>query len=133
MTHTLVVCKPKLPDQYLTQRVDLKRQLDQMHSGEVMYFPVFELVPDLNAMARIRPWIDNATEKANRLIVFVSPSVLEIAVTNLGQWPANVYCAVMGRQSAKLASDRSEERRVGKESRIRGARGAGKRNRKESR
>ncbi|WP_394672389.1 uroporphyrinogen-III C-methyltransferase [Limnobacter sp.] len=105
MTHTLVVCKPKLPDQYLTQRVDLKRQLDQMHSGEVMYFPVFELVPDLNAMARIRPWIDNATEKANRLIVFVSPSVLEIAVTNLGQWPANVYCAVMGRQSAKLASD----------------------------
>jgi uroporphyrin-3 C-methyltransferase len=105
MTHTLVVCKPKLPDQYLTQRVDLKRQLDQMHSGEVMYFPVFELVPDLNAMALIRPWIDNATEKANRLIVFVSPSVLEIAVTNLGQWPANVYCAVMGRQSAKLASD----------------------------
>ena len=105
MTHTLVVCKPKLPDQYLTQRVDLKRQLDQMHSGEVMYFPVFELVPDLNAMARIRPWIDNATEKANRLIVFVSPSVLEIAVTNLGRWPANVNCAVMGRQSAKLASD----------------------------
>lgn len=105
MTHTLVVCKPKLPDQYLTQRVDLKRQLDQMNSGEVMYFPVFELVPDLNAMALIRPWIDNATEKANRLIVFVSPSVLEIAVTNLGQWPANVYCAVMGRQSAKLASD----------------------------
>jgi uncharacterized protein HemX/uroporphyrinogen-III synthase len=105
MTHTLVVCKPKLPDQYLTQRVDLKRQLDQMHSGEVMYFPVFELVPDLNAMALIRPWIDNATEKANRLIVFVSPSVLEIAVTNLGRWPANVNCAVMGRQSAKLASD----------------------------
>ena len=105
MTHTLVVCKPKLPDQYLTQRVDLKRQLDQMHAGHVMYFPVFELVPDLEAMLTIRPWLDAATEKSNHLIVFVSPSVLEIAVTNLGQWPAHVYCGVMGRQSAKLAMD----------------------------
>ncbi|MDP3271923.1 MAG: hypothetical protein EVA59_13125 [Limnobacter sp.] len=105
MTHTLVVCKPKLPDQYLTQRVDLKRQLDQMHAGHVMYFPVFELVPDLAAMLTIRPWLDAATEKSNHLIVFVSPSVLEIAVTNLGQWPAHVYCGVMGRQSAKLAMD----------------------------
>lgn len=105
MTHTLVVCKPKLPDQYLTQRVDLKRQLDQMHAGHVMYFPVFELVPDLAAMLTIRPWVDAATEKSNHLIVFVSPSVLEIAVTNLGQWPAHVYCGVMGRQSAKLAMD----------------------------
>lgn len=105
MTHTLVVCKPKLPDQYLTQRVDLKRQLDQMHAGHVMYFPVFELVPDLAAMLTIRPWLDAATEKSNHLIVFVSPSVLEIAVTNLGQWPAHVYCGVMGRQSAKLATD----------------------------
>lgn len=105
MTHTLVVCKPKLPDQYLTQRVDLKRQLDQMHAGHVMYFPVFELVPDLAAMLTIRPWLDAATEKSNQLIVFVSPSVLEIAVTNLGQWPAHVYCGVMGRQSANLAMD----------------------------
>ncbi len=105
MTHTLVVCKPKLPDQYLTQRVDLKRQLDQMHAGHVMYFPVFELVPDLAAMLTIRPWLDADTEKSNHLIVFVSPSVLEIAVTNLGQWPAHVYCGVMGRQSAKLAMD----------------------------
>ncbi|PQJ25797.1 hypothetical protein BSZ31_13355 [Limnobacter sp. SAORIC-690] len=95
----------KLPDQYLTQRVDLKRQLDQMHAGHVMYFPVFELVPDLAAMLTIRPWLDAATEKSNHLIVFVSPSVLEIAVTNLGQWPAHVYCGVMGRQSAKLAMD----------------------------
>ncbi|WP_146106695.1 uroporphyrinogen-III C-methyltransferase [Limnobacter sp. SAORIC-690] len=94
-----------MPDQYLTQRVDLKRQLDQMHAGHVMYFPVFELVPDLAAMLTIRPWLDAATEKSNHLIVFVSPSVLEIAVTNLGQWPAHVYCGVMGRQSAKLAMD----------------------------
>ena len=105
MAHTLVVCKPKLPDQYLTQRVDLKRQLDQMHSGHVMYFPVFELVPDLASLLTIRPWLETTTDKPNHLIVFVSPSVLEIAVTNLGQWPANVYCGVMGRQSAKLAID----------------------------
>ena len=105
MTHTLVVCKPKLPDQYLTQRVDLKRQLDQMHAGHVMYFPVFELVPDLATILTIRQWLDAVTEKPNHLIVFVSPSVLEIAVTNLGQWPAHVYCGVMGRQSAKLAMD----------------------------
>jgi uncharacterized protein HemX/uroporphyrinogen-III synthase len=62
-------------------------------------------VPDLAAMLTIRPWLDAATEKSNHLIVFVSPSVLEIAVTNLGQWPAHVYCGVMGRQSAKLAMD----------------------------
>lgn len=105
MTHTLVVCKPKLPDQYLTQRVDLKRQLDQMNLGHVMYFPVFELVPDLASLATIRAWLDADTDKPNHLVVFVSPSVLEIAVTQLGQWPDSVYCGVMGRQSAKLAMD----------------------------
>lgn len=105
MAHTLVVCKPKLPDQYLTQRLDLKRQLDQMDSGHVMYFPVFELVPDLVAISTIRPWLDTSAAKPKRLIVFVSPSVLEIAVSNLGQWPEGVYCGVMGKQSAKLALD----------------------------
>lgn len=105
MTHTLVVCKPKLPEQYLTQRIDLKRQLDQMQTGAVMYFPVFELIPDTKALDEISIWLGRETQKTNRMIVFVSPSVLEIAATFMEKWPANLYCGVMGQQSAKLAMD----------------------------
>lgn len=105
MRHTLVVCKPKLPEQYLAQRLDLKRQLEQAHHANILYFPVFELVPDFSSVAEIGQWLEAATEKTNHLIVFVSPSVLEITVTQIGKWPAHVYCGVMGRQSAKLALD----------------------------
>lgn len=105
MSHTLVVCKPKLPDAYLTQRLSLKHELEQSHDGQVMYLPVFELLPNLSALAEIATWANTPTNKAIRLIVFVSPSVLEIAVTHLGKWPVDVFCGVMGRQSAKLAID----------------------------
>lgn len=105
MTHTLVVCKPKLPEQYLTQRLDLKRQLEQAQHGSVLYFPVFDLVPDLPAIAGILPWVETVSEKPQRLIVFVSPSVLEIVLTHVREWPANAFCGVMGNQSAKLARE----------------------------
>lgn len=105
MSHTLVVCKPKLPEQYLAQRLDLKRQLEQAQHAKVLYFPVFDLVPDFSAMAQINPWLSQETGRAKHMIVFVSPSVLEITVTHMGKWPAGVYCGVMGRQSAKLAGD----------------------------
>ncbi|MCR2747013.1 uroporphyrinogen-III C-methyltransferase [Limnobacter parvus] len=105
MSHTLVVCKPKLPEQYLAQRLDLKYQLEQAQHANVLYFPVFELVPDFAAMGEINSWLSQETERTKRMIVFVSPSVLEITVTHMGKWPTDVYCGVMGRQSAKLASD----------------------------
>lgn len=105
MTHTLVVCKPKLPDQYLAQRLDLKHQLEQARHASILYFPVFELVPDLSAISQVLPWVEAVSEKPNRLIVFVSPSVLEIVLTHVRDWPANVFCGVMGRQSAKLAME----------------------------
>lgn len=103
MSHTLVVCKPKLPEQYLVQRLNLKKQLEQAQHASVLYFPVFELVPDFSALAEIKHWLTLETGRAKRMIVFVSPSVLEITVTHMGKWPAAVYCGVMGRQSAKLA------------------------------
>lgn len=103
MTYTLVVCKPNLPEQYLTQRVELKRALDEAGLSDVLYFPVFDLVPDLPRLADIAAWLKQESEKPNRLAVFVSPSVLEIVLTHLGGWPSDVFCGVMGKQSAKLA------------------------------
>lgn len=103
MTHTLVVCKPKLPERYVAQQDDLKRELLQAQHAEVIYFPVFELVPDCLAMTGIQNWLNEQSDRKNRVIVFVSPSVIEIALTHLGAWPGNVYCGVMGKQSAKLA------------------------------
>lgn len=105
MTYTLVVCKPKLPEQYLTQRVELKRALDEAGLSKILYFPVFDLVPDFSTLGEIAAWLKQQSEKPNRLVVFVSPSVLEIVLTHLGSWPSNVFCGVMGKQSAKLAAD----------------------------
>ena len=103
MSHTLVVCKPKLPEQYLTQRLDLQRQLEQARHKSILYFPIFELVPQLACLSEIKPWLEEDTSKEHHLIVFVSPSVLEITLAHLGKWPPQAYCGVMGRQSAKLA------------------------------
>lgn len=103
MTRTLVVCKPRLPEAYVVQRRDLDAQLKQSQHCTLIYFPVFELLPNEQAIAGISNWCQNATDKPVRLLVFVSPSVLEIVLTQLGSWPANVYCGVMGQQSAKLA------------------------------
>lgn len=105
MTYTLVVCKPRLPEQYLTQRIEIKRALDQAGHSNILYFPVFELIPDFSAMSEIGHWLKQEAPQPNRLMVFVSPSVLEIVLTHLGGWPSNVFCGVMGKQSAKLALD----------------------------
>ena len=105
MTQTLVVCKPRLPEQYLAQRLDLKQQLEQASHSSILYFPVFELVPDLSVISEILPWVESSSERPKRLIVFVSPSVLEIVVTHVRTWPENTFCGVMGRQSAKLARE----------------------------
>lgn len=105
MAYTLVVCKPKLPEQYLTQRVELKRSLDEAGLSKILYFPVFDLVPDFSTLGEIAAWLKKECEKPNRLVVFVSPSVLEIVLTHLGGWPSNIFCGVMGKQSAKLAVD----------------------------
>ncbi|HEX4856973.1 MAG TPA: uroporphyrinogen-III C-methyltransferase [Limnobacter sp.] len=109
MSHTLVVCKPRLPEQYLTQRLELQRQLEKAGISPVVYFPVFELTPDPVAIEKLVQWVKSPVEgndesrKADRLVVFVSPSVLEIVASHLGPWPADLFCGVMGRQSAQLA------------------------------
>lgn len=100
---TLVVCKPKLPERYAVQRDELTRGLSGIESDSVIYFPVFELTPDLPAIEQISQWFTSQSPKSKRMIVFVSPSVLEIAVTTFGAWPEQVLCGVMGSQSKALA------------------------------
>ena len=69
MAYTLVVCKPKLPEQYLTQRVELKRSLDEAGLSKILYFPVFDLVPDFSTLGEIAAWLKQESEKPNRLVV----------------------------------------------------------------
>ena len=101
---TLVVCKPRLPERYSVQRDELTRGLSGIAADSVVYFPVFELTPDLPAIEQISQWLTSQSAKSKRMIVFVSPSVLEIAVTTFGAWPEQVLCGVMGSQSKALAS-----------------------------
>lgn len=103
MTHTLVVCKPRLPEQYLTQRLDLEGQLRAAGIQRVVYFPVFELIPDPVEIEQIAAWAKTLPDAGQKLLVFVSPSVLEIAASHLGSWPEHLLCGVMGQQSARLA------------------------------
>lgn len=102
MKHTLVVCKPRLPAQYTAQRTELDSELEQL-ACPVIRMPVFELVPDADGLAKFKAWLGEPAAKPQRIVVFVSPSVLEIALGALGKWPAGVHCAVMGHQSAQLA------------------------------
>ncbi len=100
---TLVVCKPKLPERYAVQRDELMRGLRGIAADSVVFFPIFELTPDLPAIEQISQWFGGQSSKSKRMIVFVSPSVLEIAVTTFGAWPEQVFCGVMGSQSKALA------------------------------
>ncbi len=100
---TLVVCKPRLPERYAVQRDELTRGLSGIAADSVIYFPVFELTPDLPAIEQISQWLTSQSARSKRMIVFVSPSVLEIAVTTFGAWPEQVLCGVMGSQSKALA------------------------------
>jgi uroporphyrinogen-III synthase len=104
MTYTLVVCKPKLPPQYLVQKESLKGELESYGLTDVLYFPVFDIVPYDTAMTQITLWAERISTRPNQLIVFVSPSALEIVLSNMPVWPAHVFCGVMGLQSATLAS-----------------------------
>jgi uncharacterized protein HemX/uroporphyrinogen-III synthase len=103
MGQTLVVCKPKLPERYAVQRNELLRGLNEIAADGVVYFPVFELSPDLPAIEQIAQWIVEQSARSKRMLVFVSPSVLELAVTTLGAWPEHMLCGVMGNQSKALA------------------------------
>lgn len=105
MKQTLVVCKPRLPAQYVAQRAALLEQLQGLRSTvDVLECPLFDLVPLNEPLAQCRDWVLSGQSERVRVAVFVSPSVLEMALLALGQpWPTQVYCAVMGHQSARLA------------------------------
>lgn len=101
--NTLVVCKPRLPANFKAQKAILESQLQVGDGTELMYLPVFDLVPDESAIQTLRDWISSINGQTPRLVVFVSPSALEIAMQHLGPWPSGLYCGLMGRQSARLA------------------------------
>ena len=103
MTRTLVICKPRLPALYTAQRAVLETELGDLAAVKTLFMPVFDLAPIATALDRLREFVVSDSVKPNCMVVFVSPSVLEICLTDMQIWPEHVYCAVMGRQSALLA------------------------------
>lgn len=98
---TLVVCKPSLPDQYDVQRQALNQEI---RGVEVFQMPIFKLHPSKPGLVRLKQILTTPTqdEKVD-LLVFVSPSALELVLGDLNEWPAGSFCGVMGRQSAHCA------------------------------
>ncbi|HEY1058638.1 MAG TPA: uroporphyrinogen-III C-methyltransferase [Limnobacter sp.] len=103
MGWTLVVCKPQLPEGYSIQKAELDEQLTLGTQAAVVNLPVFELVPHTARLATLRDWMAAPRRRFQKLVVFVSPSALEMAMTGVAEWPADLMCGVMGRQSARLA------------------------------
>ncbi|MCQ8896067.1 uroporphyrinogen-III C-methyltransferase [Limnobacter humi] len=103
MDWTLVVCKPKLPDGYSVQKSELDEQLTLGNQASVLNLPVFELVPHTAKLTALRDWMAAPRRRFQKMVVFVSPSALEMAMTHVTEWPADLMCGVMGRQSARLA------------------------------
>ncbi|WP_370261545.1 uroporphyrinogen-III C-methyltransferase [Limnobacter sp.] len=103
MTPTLVVCKPRLPDDYTVQKQALADTLRSLGLVNHVFFPVFDLKPLDEPIAQVQQWINQADTNKPRMVVFVSPSVLEVVIHRVGVWPKGVVCAVMGQQSRALA------------------------------
>jgi uroporphyrinogen-III synthase len=109
--HTLVVCKPQLPPAYTAQA---KLWPAPPPGVLVQHCPMLALHPLPQALQALHTWVHapgialSPAEYAGRqnlfkVAVFVSPSVLEFALSGIGSWPADIFCAVMGQQSAALA------------------------------
>jgi uroporphyrin-3 C-methyltransferase len=103
MNTTLIICKPQLPEQFLIQRASLAAQLPVEPGLQVLPLPLFDLVPNSEVIQRVFEWVKSPALRPHQLLVFVSPSALEMVLHNMGAWPESLYCAVMGRQSAELA------------------------------
>ncbi|HEX4917554.1 MAG TPA: uroporphyrinogen-III C-methyltransferase [Limnobacter sp.] len=103
MNRTLVVCKPRLPDDYTVQKQTLRQAMSSLGLTDHVFFPVFELKPLDEAIARAQAWANQAGDVAPRMVVFVSPSVLEVVKHRMGEWPSGLLCGVMGQQSRSLA------------------------------
>ncbi|HEX4843872.1 MAG TPA: uroporphyrinogen-III C-methyltransferase [Limnobacter sp.] len=103
MNRTLVVCKPRLPEDYTVQKQTLRQALSSLGLSDHVFFPVFELKPLDGAIAQVRTWASDGQGGPTRMVVFVSPSVLEIVTHRMGEWPSGLLCGVMGQQSRSLA------------------------------
>lgn len=100
---TLVVTKPLLPESLSTQKTILLSSLSEAEGYNRLHFPVFELLPLQDALAEMMEFCEAAHSASNRIVVFVSPSALEIGMSCIKQWPEHLLCGVMGHQSAILA------------------------------
>ncbi|HEX4878813.1 MAG TPA: uroporphyrinogen-III C-methyltransferase [Limnobacter sp.] len=103
MNRTLVVCKPRLPDEYVVQKQSLRQALSNLGLNDHVFFPVFQLTPLDEPIARVRVWAGEGDGSRPRMVVFVSPSVLEIVKHRMGDWPDGLFCGLMGQQSKMLA------------------------------
>lgn len=103
MKTTLIICKPKLPEHFHVQRQWLTSQIGVGTDTEVINLPLFDLVPHAQQMEALAQWAKTQSAREHKVMVFVSPSVLEMAMQCMQQWPADLYCGVMGQQSARLA------------------------------
>lgn len=101
---TLVVTKPRLPDNMRLQSKRLKQELVNIEPEHSIWFlPVFELSDKPESHPALLKFAESSLEK-RKLIVFVSPSALEFGMAALGGvWPQGVACGLMGAQSASLA------------------------------
>lgn len=103
MNTTLIICKPQLPEQFLVQRTQLVAQLPVELGVQVMQLPLFDLVPKPEVIQWVFEWVKAPPARNHKILVFVSPSVLEMVLHDMGTWPDTLHCAVMGQQSAALA------------------------------
>ncbi|MDH4395719.1 MAG: uroporphyrinogen-III C-methyltransferase [Limnobacter sp.] len=100
---TLVVTKPLLPEALSTQKTILLSSLSDAEGYNRLHFPIFELVPIQGALGEMAAFCEAAQATPSKIVVFVSPSALEIGMSCLKQWPEHLLCGVMGHQSALLA------------------------------
>ena len=100
---TLVVTKPLLPESLSTQKIILLSSLSEAEGYNRLHFPIFELHPIEAALSEMAQFCEAAQSTPSKIIVFVSPSALEIGMSRLKQWPEHLLCGVMGHQSALLA------------------------------
>lgn len=100
---TLVVTKPLLPESLSTQKAILLSSLSDAEGYNRLHFPIFELLPIQDALGEMRMFCEAPGSASIKIVVFVSPSALEMGMSYLPQWPEHLLCGVMGHQSASLA------------------------------
>lgn len=101
----IIITKPKIEVGTSGQAEVLHEALSSVKDVEWVDLPLFELTPKAEEIAQLHREMSAEQNDTGlpRVLVFVSPSALEISLQNVKQWPSNCYCGVMGRQSADVA------------------------------